>query len=56
MSVAAQAPQQLNITVIGAKDNPDKAVLSFNALVDIVNGINKVGQNGHRINASVIAS
>lgn len=53
---AAQATQQLNITIIGAKDNPDKAVLSFNALVDIVAGINKVGQNGYRINASVISA
>lgn len=50
-----QAPQQLNITVIGAKANPDKAVLSFNALVDIVNGINQVGARGYKINAHVIA-
>lgn len=55
-AVAAQTVQQLNFTIIGAKDNPDKALVSYNGFVDIINGINKAGANGHRINATVIAA
>lgn len=53
---APQATQQLNYTIIGAKDNPDKAVISFNAAVAMMAAINQAGARGHKINATVIAA
>lgn len=33
LAPAAQAPQQFNLTIVGAKNNPDQAVISYNTLV-----------------------
>lgn len=51
-----QATQQVNYTIIGAKANPDQAVISFNTAVAMMAAINQAGARGHKINATVIAA
>lgn len=53
----APAPQQFNLTVVGAKSNPDAPLLSYNAVVnDLLPLIEKAGKNGHRVKFNVVAA
>lgn len=54
--IAAPAVQQYNFTVIGAKENPDRAIMSYNSVLELMDKINHAGENGHRFNANLIAA
>jgi hypothetical protein len=56
VGVAAQAPVQYNIYVKGAAQNPDALAFSYSQFVEIIDGINQAGANGHTINATMIAA
>ena len=47
---------QFNTTIIGAKDNPDKPLISYNQMDEFFNMVNQAGDKGYRLNANLIAS
>jgi hypothetical protein len=53
---AAPVTQQINLTIIGAKDNPDKAIMSYNSVLELMQQMNTAGDNGHRLNTNLIAA
>ncbi len=56
-AVAAPGTQQINLTVIGAKDNPDKAIMSYNTMVnEIIPLLNQASANGHAVNINMVSA
>lgn len=51
----AQTVQSFNITIQGAKDNPDKPLLSYNSLVtDFIPLLKQAKENGHLADVNVV--
>ncbi|TXT23902.1 MAG: hypothetical protein FD134_1871 [Gallionellaceae bacterium] len=53
-SESTRAPQQFNLTIVGAKSNPDAPLLSYNAVVnDLLPLLERAANNGHGVNFRV---
>lgn len=53
---AAPTAQQFNLTIIGAKENPDKPIWSYNSIVDEFLPLwREANANGHKVELNVMA-
>ncbi|MDO8413022.1 MAG: hypothetical protein Q7S51_04435, partial [Gallionellaceae bacterium] len=54
VGVAAQAPQQFNLTIVGAIDNPDAPIMSYNSVVnDLIPLLQQAAGNGFNVNVTM---